>query len=364
MQKNDFFTSPLSRAAYLCYNHEVMRKRIIPVIITSLALMSGCSLITVEDISEGSQVTETVVSVSESAEVAEAPVQEKPSQDISVSEPAADLDVSENSEPEVAPEPKLPDTITFVDVYGESYTAAFQKDWALHPYDTSCFVREGDTMYYRGDAAYTSRYGIDVSHHQKNKIDWKKVADSGVEFVIVRVGYRGYGLNSGWIKEDEYAASNIKNAQAAGLDTGAYFFSQAITEEEALEEAEFVLDFFKRNNITPEDMKLPVVFDPESIRKDDARTDGISGEQFTKNTRVFCDAIREAGFQPMIYSNMLWEAYMLDLKELSDIPVWYADYEATPQTPYDFVMWQYSESIHVPGIPGNMDGNILLIPAE
>ncbi len=111
-------------------------------------------------------------------------------------------------------------------------------------------------------------------------------------------------------------------------------------------------------------MKLPVVFDPESIRKDDARTDGISGEQFTKNTRVFCDAIREAGFQPMIYSNMLWEAYMLDLKELSDIPVWYADYETVPQTPYDFVMWQYSESIHVPGIPGNMDGNILLIPAE
>ena len=64
----------------------------------------------------------------------------------------------------------------------------------------------------------------------------------------------------------------------------------------------------------------------------------------------------------MIYSNMLWEAYMLDLNELSDIPVWYADYEELPQTPYDFVMWQYSEKIHVPGIPGNMDGNILLVP--
>ena len=66
----------------------------------------------------------------------------------------------------------------------------------------------------------------------------------------------------------------------------------------------------------------------------------------------------------MIYSNMLWEAYMLDLKTLSDIPVWYADYEDVPQTPYDFMMWQYSESIHVPGIPGNMDGNVLLIPGN
>ena len=62
---------------------------------------------------------------------------------------------------------ELPDTLTFVDVYGESYTVDFQKNWALHPYDTSCFVREGDAMYYKGDAAFTSRYGIDVSHHQK-----------------------------------------------------------------------------------------------------------------------------------------------------------------------------------------------------
>ena len=225
-----------------------------------------------------------------------------------------------------------------------------------------CFVHDGDAVYYQGDEAYTSRLGIDVSHHQKGKIDWKKVADSGIEFVIVRVGYRGYGLNSGWIKEDEYASANIKKTHEAGLDVGTYFFSQAINEEEALEEAEFVIDFFKRNNINPEDMELPVVFDPESIRKDGARTDGISGEQFTKNTRVFCDKIKEAGFKPMIYSNMLWEAYMLDLNELSDIPVWYADYEELPQTPYDFVMWQYSEKIHVPGIHGNMDGNILLIP--
>ena len=283
--------------------------------------------------------------------------------DTAVSE-SADTTEKEAEVPAEPKEPVLPDTITFVDVYGESYTVDFQKNRPLHSYDTSCFVRDGDAMYYIGDEAYTSRLGIDVSHHQKGNINWQKVADSGIEFVIVRVGYRGYGINSGWIKEDEYAAKNIKNALNAGLDVGTYFFSQAINEEEALEEAQFVIDFFIRNDISPADLALPVVYDPESIRDDNARTDGISGEQFTKNTRVFCDAISEAGFQPMIYANMLWEAYMLDLEALSDIPVWYADYEAVPQTPYAFVMWQYSESIHVPGIPGNMDGNILLIPAE
>ena len=342
-----------------------MKKKTLPIIIATAFLLAGCSAITVEEISS----TETQTSVSpetylelpasnSAASISESEVASVEIEDSSVSS----TDVSADEPEEVPAEPELPDTITFVDVYKESYTVDFKKDWALHNYNLDCFVHDGDKVYYQGDEAYTSRLGIDVSHHQKGKIDWKKVADSDVEFVIVRVGYRGYGLNSGWIKEDEYAASNIKKAHEAGLDVGTYFFSQAINEEEALEEAEFVIDFFKRNNINPEDIELPVVFDPESIRKDDARTDNVTGEQFTKNTRVFCDKIKEAGFKPMVYSNMLWEAYMLDLNELSDIPVWYADYEELPQTPYDFVMWQYSEKIHVPGISGNMDGNILLVP--
>ena len=346
-----------------------MKKKLLPIIIAAMTIASGCSLITVEDIDNPSPdsivvsknyLEESLSSNKPSEEPAEEPaVKEEP---VTSVEDVSSSDVS--SEPETPEKPEFPEYFSFVDVFGESYTVEFKKDWALHPYDTSCFVREGDAVYYRGDEAYTSRLGIDVSHHQKGKIDWKKVADSGVDFVIVRVGYRGYGINSGWIKEDEYAASNIRKALDAGLEVGTYFFSQAINEEEALEEAEFVIDFFKKNNFTAEEITLPVVFDPEPILKDDARTDGVSGEQFTKNTRVFCDAIREAGFQPMIYSNMVWEAGMLDLNALSDIPVWYADYEPLPQTPYDFKMWQYSESIHVPGIPGNMDGNILLVPVE
>ena len=91
------------------------------------------------------------------------------------------------------------------------------------------------------------------------------------------------------------------------------------------------------------------------------RTDGVTGEQFTQNAKVFCKEIEEAGYDAMIYSNMLWEAYELDLEKLLDYPVWYADYEELPQTPYRFSMWQYSSTGSVPGIEGNVDLNIQLL---
>ena len=108
-------------------------------------------------------------------------------------------------------------------------------------------------------------------------------------------------------------------------------------------------------------LQLPVVFDPESILDDDARTDHVSGEQFTKNTEAFCSAIEAAGYDAMIYSNMLWEAYELDLEKLSAYPVWYADYELKPQTPYHFEVWQYTNQGSVDGINGRTDINIQLI---
>lgn len=87
----------------------------------------------------------------------------------------------------------------------------------------------------------------------------------------------------------------------------------------------------------------------------------MPGEQFTKNTLLFCELISEAGYEPMIYSNMLWEAYQLDLEQLSAYPIWYTDYEPQPQTPYHFEFWQYSNVGRVDGISGNVDLNIQLI---
>ena len=262
---------------------------------------------------------------------------------LSVSE--AETEVSENVQ-----EAAEPEILHFVDVYGQEYSTEIRKDVEKHAYDWENLTREGERLSY-DDGEYTSRFGIDVSHHQGD-IDWEKVRAEGVTFAFIRIGYRGYG-EEGKICPDTRALENIKEAQAQGIDVGVYFFSQAVSEAEALEEADFVLSSLE--NI---DLQLPVVYDPESILDDEARTDNVTGEQFTKNTRVFCDAVREAGYEPMIYSNMLWEAYEFDLAQLSDLDIWYADYEEEPQTPYHFTFWQYSNEGTIDGIEGAVDLNL------
>ena len=130
-----------------------------------------------------------------------------------------------------------------------------------------------------------------------------------------------------------------------------------MNEEEAREEADFVLRILGKRKL-----QLPVIYDPESITGDNARTDGVSGEQFTLNTLAFCKEIREAGFEAGVYANMLWEAYQLDLAKLEGIPIWYADYEPQPQTPYRFTWWQYTDKGSVDGVSGPVDLNIWMIP--
>ena len=105
-------------------------------------------------------------------------------------------------------------------------------------------------------------------------------------------------------------------------------------------------------------LQLPVIYDPEHILDAPARTDNVPGEQVTKNTLVFCHMIEEAGYEAGIYSNMLFEAFEFDLAQLADYPLWYADYESLPQTPYHFIYWQYSNEGHVDGIDGVVDLNI------
>lgn len=263
-------------------------------------------------------------------------------------------DQTESATEAVAEVEAQPEILNFVDVFGEEYQVEINPDVEKHKYDLEKFVHEGDRLSYTDDK-YEYRLGVDVSRHQ-GWIDWEKVKAAGYEFAIIRVGYRGYG-EEGLVCLDEQFDTNIQNAQAAGLDVGVYFFAQAINEEEAKEEAEFVLE-----HIAGYELQLPVVYDPESILDDEARTDDVSGEQFTKNTEVFCSIIQEAGYQPMIYSNMLWEVYELDLEYLEEYPIWYADYEPLPQTPYHFEFWQYTNEGSVDGIEGRTDLNIQLIP--
>ncbi len=245
------------------------------------------------------------------------------------------------------------DILKFVDVFGQEYETVINPAVPKHDYNNDCFIRNSSFLTYE-DESYTSRIGIDVSRYQ-GRINWAKVKEQGIEFVFIRIGYRGYG-KAGNINLDQRFYENIEGAQAAGIDVGVYFFSQAINEDDPLEEAAFVAESLKGY-----ELQLPVVYDPESILDDVARTDDVSGEQFTKNAIVFCNSIREKGYEPMIYSNMLWEAFEFDLSQLTDIPIWYADYEVFPQTPYHFVFWQYTNEGKINGIAGLMDIDIQMI---
>ncbi|MGN0613285.1 MAG: glycoside hydrolase family 25 protein [Porcipelethomonas sp.] len=204
--------------------------------------------------------------------------------------------------------------------------------------------------YYIEDSGITSILGVDVSVHQ-NDIDWELVRQSGIDFAMIRLGYRGYG--TGGMELDEKFEENVRGARAAGLDAGVYFFSQAITAEEAVEEANLVID-----SIKDLDVNYPVVFDWEIITEDSARTDNVPVDTLTDSCVAFCETIKNAGYTPMIYQNKRTSIFKLDLNRLNDYDFWLAEYNDEPSYYYDFDMWQYSSSGKVPGIKGNVDMNI------
>jgi GH25 family lysozyme M1 (1,4-beta-N-acetylmuramidase) len=192
--------------------------------------------------------------------------------------------------------------------------------------------------------------GIDVSSHQK-EIDWEAVKASGVDFAMIRIGYRGY--ESGILTEDPYAKANLEGAAAAGLDVGMYFFSQALNTLEAEEEAYWVLNYIKDYDIT-----MPVVFDWEKVDSDKARTNDMDKRTLTDCSRVFLETIDLAGYTPMLYFNRNQAKYLLYLSELKDYDFWLAAYTDRMTYPYQVQMWQYTNTGYVPGVEGNCDINV------
>lgn len=244
----------------------------------------------------------------------------------------------------------------FLDVRGIPHATEIKQEAPKSVLKPHKFHGNGSRVGYE-DEQFTSRQGIDVSSHQ-GVIDWAAVKSSGVEFAMIRVGYRGYGKSGSLVLDREFH-HNIQGAQANGIDVGVYFFSQAINEAEAMEEAVFVYQALQGYQL-----QLPVVYDPESVVKAWARTDTVSGEQFTKNTITFCEAMKSVGYETMIYSNMLWEAFQFDMDLLKDYSFWYADYAVLPQTPYAFSMWQYTEAGFVDGITGAVDLDVQILKKE
>ncbi len=222
----------------------------------------------------------------------------------------------------------------------------FDPDKFIHLEDS------GQVIY--DDPNYETLQGIDVSDHQ-GEIDWKKVAEAGYEFVFVRVGFRGYG-DEGTLNEDERALQYMKDAKAAGLKVGTYFFSQAVNEKEAAEEGKFAAEVIRKSGVKTD---LPLVYDPELAGGSEGRANDLTREQVSANAAAFRDAAEAASScKVALYTNLFWQNTYFDTDTLNDFEIWYADYEEAPQTNCHFTWWQYTETGSVPGIDGAMDLNI------
>ena len=237
------------------------------------------------------------------------------------------------------------------DYNGTNAYAPIYSDVEKNTYTTENVVTENGYRYYTDNGKKVSLVGVDVSRYQNN-IDWNKVKQSGVDYAILRVGYRGYG-SEGKIVLDENFTAHADGAALAGMPVGVYFFSQATTTAEAKEEAKTVIDALKNYKVD-----YPVVFDTELIPNSLARANDLDVESLTEIADAFCKTIKSAGYEPMIYANERWFLLHLDLRKLSDYPLWLAAYKEEITFPYRIKMWQYTEKGTVDGIEGNVDLNI------
>lgn len=220
-----------------------------------------------------------------------------------------------------------------------------------HSYDEEQFImNEENILEYFENGEVASIKGIDVSKYQ-SEINWKKVAGDGVEYAFIRLGIRG--SSEGKLILDDTYEDNIKGALANNIDVGVYFFTQALNAEEAVEEAEFVLE-----NIKGYDVNYPVVLDVEEITTKDPRTKDMTKQDWTDVCIAFCDRILEEGYIPMIYGNLKTFMLMLDLEQLEAYEKWFAYYRTPLYFPYEFSVWQYTSTGSVDGIKGDVDLNV------
>ena len=208
----------------------------------------------------------------------------------------------------------------------------------------------GEDFAYLGTDYRVTR-GIDVSEHQ-GEIDWETAAESGIDFAMIRAGYRGYG-EAGNLREDLYFEANMDGALANGIAVGVYFFSQALNTEEAAEEAAFLLELLEPYG--PGALALPVYFDWEDITHDTARTNGLDGEAITDCALAFTDAMETAGYAAGVYAYRYLGYFQYDLTRLTGLSLWIGAVGDWPDFYYAHELWQCSTEGSVPGIEGNVD---------
>lgn len=208
---------------------------------------------------------------------------------------------------------------------------------------------------YMENGRKTSYVGVDISKHT-GSVSFPRIKAAGIDYVMIRLGSRGY--STGQITLDENFKENIEGAIEAQLDIGVYFYSQAITQDEAIQEANFVVQ-----NLEPyrAHIKYPIAFNMGFVSNDKSRIEGLSREDKTAVTSSFMEGIRAAGYVPMIYGDKEWLIKEIDMTKLQDFDVWLSQEEEIPDYPYRYSMWQYNTDGVVNGIDGGADLNICFI---
>lgn len=250
---------------------------------------------------------------------------------------------------------------------GFSVENAGALNWNSHfPTETTAPVETGPTLppspYGPVDFGFEGDYitclsgdyqvGIDVSAWQSN-IDWQQVKAAGIDYVMIRIGWRG--SEQGTLFEDECYRKHYDGAAAAGLKIGGYFFSQAVSVEEAQVEAEYVLEL-----LDGRPLQMPLIYDWEQMNSTD-RTADMDARTLTDCTIAFCEAVKTAGYDPGIYFNLDLANRLMYLTELTDYRFWLAMYSNTMDYAYKVDMWQYTNTGKVPGVEGEVDLNLHLI---
>lgn len=236
------------------------------------------------------------------------------------------------------------------------------EEWVLiSPYltkNTLDFTRmedNGGLKRYMENGRKISYVGVDISKHT-GKIYFPGLKAAGIDYVMIRLGSRGY--SSGQIALDENFKENIDGALEAGLDVGIYFYSQAISQDEAVQEANFVVQ-----NLEPYrgKVKYPVAFNMGFVSNDKSRIEGLSREDKTNVTISFAEAVKASGYVPMVYGDKEWLIKEVDLAKLQDYDIWLSQEEDIPDYPYRYAMWQYDTDGILNGIDGGADLNICFV---
>ena len=224
---------------------------------------------------------------------------------------------------------------------------------AKNPFSKSDFVKDG---YFISCKKEKTAVGIDVSTWQGDNVDWKKLKAAGIDYVMIRAGFRGTGWE-GSLNKDNRVDAYYAGAKAAGLKIGFYFYSQARTVAEAQEEAKLLMEIVKDF-----DVDLPLVCDWEYANKSvNPRVHGMTKRQITDCIKAFCKTVKAGGYYAMAYMNNYVYNSKVYIEEFAEYGIWYADYRNYLNAPYRVDMWQYTDKGKVSGIPGNVDLNVIFL---